>query len=92
MPFLIKLKTRCEDQEVQLRGNENGSVDFVKEVEMNGKPTLVPYKYYTSIVTAIDAVFRMRVNNREASTLEELLKNVKDEREFLKNEMRGVSW
>lgn len=92
MPFLIKLKTRCEDQEVQLRGNEDGSVDFVKEVVMNGKPTLVPYKYHTSIITAIDAVFRMRVNNREASTLEELLKNVKDEREFLKNEMRGVTW
>lgn len=92
MGFAIKLKTRCEDQEIQLRGNEDGTVDFVKEVVMNGKPTLVPYKYFTSIVTAIDAVFRMRVNNREAGNLEELLKNVKDEREFLKNEMRGVTW
>lgn len=92
MGFLIKLKTRCEDQEVMLRGNDDGSVDFVKTVEMSGKPTLVPYKYYTSILTAIDAIFRLRVNNREASTLEELLKNVKEEREFLNNEMRGVKW
>lgn len=90
MGFMIKLKTRDEDNEITLRGNDDGTVDFVKEVNTATGLQLQPYKFFSSIESAVERIFKVRVNNREATTLEQLLKNVKEEREELRKEFAGI--
>ena len=90
MGFIIRLKTKCENEEIILRGNDDGTVDFVKEVPSKDTFIIQPYKFFSSIENAIERIFKMRVNNREASTLQELLINVEQEREELRNEFKGL--
>jgi hypothetical protein len=95
MGFRISVKTRNGTEEVIMSGNDDGTVEFVKELTVKvadtdqTKITYAPYKYFMNIDSAIDRIFRMRCNNRDADTLQELLKNVKEERELLQKEFSG---
>ena len=93
MGFLIEgIKTRDGDGSVTIRGCEDGNIEFVKWVVSTNTRTgedtsgWAPYKYFASIEMALDKVFRMRVCNRDAKTLEELIVNVKEERASLHEE------
>jgi hypothetical protein len=90
MGFLVKVQIRQGNDGVILRGNEDGSVDFVKEIDSEKGLIYSPYKYFATIESALDRVFRMRCNNRDAETLQELLANVREERELLKKEFEGI--
>lgn len=96
MGFLVKVKTREEQNEIVIRGCEDGSVEFVREITSVDKDTgeesiiLAAYKFYSNIDLALDKLFRMRCCNRDASTLQELLVNVKEERELLRKEFEGI--
>lgn len=92
MGFQIRCKTRNGEQEVIMRGNDDGGVDFVREIELTDKDTgktkinLASYKYFSNIGSALNRLFEMRIANRDASTLQELLANVKEERELMQKE------
>lgn len=97
MGFLIKdIKTREGNETIIIRGCSDGTVEFVKEVTQTDKDTgeeklvLVPYKFFSLIDNALDRLFRMRVCNRDAATLQELLANVKEEREAIRKEFEGI--
>lgn len=89
MGFLIEVSTG-EDGKLWLRGQDDGNVEFCRMVDLKDpktgkmKPTPVPYKFYPTIDSALDKLFRMRVNSRNATTLQELLQNVREEREELR--------
>lgn len=95
MGFEIRIKT-SEEGEVILRGNNDGTIDFCKEVQgkdpKTKKPvTLVqPYKYFVNIAEALNRVFQMRVNARNVETLKELLEAVEEEREELRKLFAGI--
>jgi hypothetical protein len=97
MGFLIRnIKTRDGEGIVNIRGCDDGCVEFVrismtaeivdKEKTGNEVELILPYKFYNSIESALDKLFRMRVCNRDATTLQELMQNVKEERELLTTE------
>lgn len=97
MGFLIEgIKTRDGEGVINIRGCDDGSIEYVKWiVSINGKTgeetaSWNPYKFYANVYQAIDKLFRMRICNRDAKTLEELLKNVKEERELLHKEFEGI--
>ncbi len=89
MGFLIEVSTG-EDGRLWLRSQDDGTVEFCRMTDFKDKETgkiktmPVPYKFYPSIDSALDRLFRMRVNSRNASTLQELLQNVREEREELR--------
>ena len=96
MGFEIRMKTRDGDGEVILRGNNDGSVDFCREAdgldsEKNPIKVMQPFKFYSTLDMAINRLFKMRICNRDASTLQELLANVKEERELLAKEFEGIT-
>lgn len=97
MGFVVRMKTRNGTEEIIMRGNEDGTVDFVKEITTTDKETnkksivLNPYKYFVNIDSALDRIFRMRCNNRDAETVQELLANVKEERGLLRKEFEGIT-
>lgn len=98
MAFEFKCKTREGDGEIIIRGTNDGQVEFCREVNVldpetkkpTGEVSLQPFKFFAAIEHAIDKLFRMRVCNRDANSLEELLSNVKEERELLHNEFEGI--
>lgn len=96
MGFLIRnIKTRDGEKVVNFRGCDDGVVEFVRLSIQTDKETgeekevWVGYKFYNSIEAALDKLFRMRVCNRDAETLQELLVNVKEERELLRKEFES---
>lgn len=97
MGFVARMKTRNGTEEIIIRGNEDGTVDFVKELNVTDKETgkekliLNPYKYFITIDSALERIFRMRCNNRDAETIQEILANVKEERELLRKEFEGIT-
>ena len=91
MGFLIEVSTG-EEGKLWLRGQDDGGVEFCRMVDIKDpktgkmKLTPIPYKFYPNIDSALDRLFRMRVNSRNATTLQELLQNVQEEREELRRE------
>lgn len=96
MGFLIEgIKTRDADGVINIRGCDDGTIEYVKWVtSVNSKTgeenaNWSPYKFYASLEQALDKLFRMRVCNRDAKTLEELIRNVREEREALHEEFQS---
>jgi len=96
MGFLIKnISVRDEEKVIHIRGCNDGYVEFVKPVIQIDKDSgvekeiWVGYAFYTNIEQALDKLFRMRICNRQADTLQELLNNVREEREALHKEFES---
>ena len=97
MGFLIRdIKTRDGEGTVILKGNDDGTVEFCRpSMQVDSKTgetveVMVGYKFFALLDNALDRLFRMRVCNRDATTLQELLVNVKQERELLQKEFEGI--
>lgn len=97
MGFQIEVKTG-DAGPVTLRGCDDGTVEFCKWGEVIDPKTkvkraaLIAFKYYASIEQAFDKVFRMRVASAEATTLKELVQEIRRIRQDIKTEMGATDW
>ena len=96
MGFQIECKTG-EMGPVTLRGCSDGTVEMcawrdVKQSDGSHLPILTPIKYYASIEQAFDRIARMRIASAEATTLAELVKEIKRIRVDIKEEMGAEDW
>jgi hypothetical protein len=97
MGFVIKnIRVGGGLDPIHIRGADDGCVEFFKINKVINKDTgeeseiQASYKFYSSLEAALDKVFRMRVCNRDAKSLEELIANVKEERIALHEEFAST--
>jgi hypothetical protein len=99
MAFEIKINTG-EAGEVWLRGCSDGTVEMckwetlkpLKDQDPNEvREGLVPFKYYADISQAMNKVMRMRIGSANATTLTELISEVRNIRKDLQKELAPLT-
>ena len=83
MQIDIKIGTK----EFVLQGNDDGTCDLCKWVKTKKEgediTILIPFKFFTSLPSALERVFEMKVCMRDATTLKELMESIHQERKWL---------
>jgi len=82
----MQIELQIGKEPVVLRGNDDGTVDLCHWVDMKHgevmKPVLIPFKYFTSLASALHRVAEMKVCRSDASTLQELAQVFEEEKKW----------
>jgi len=89
----MQIELKIGQKSVVMRGNDDGTVDLCQWVnyERSGVvvPTLVPYKFFSSLPVCLMRVFEMKVCKSDSTTLKQLSESIEAERVWLHNALKG---
>ncbi len=88
----MQVEIKIGSETVTVRGNEDGTADLCHWVDMKHgdeiTPTLIPFKFYASLYSCLQRVLEMKVNRKHIFSLNELITEIKAERDWLRKEFK----